>query len=136
VVLGPHAQPLLKQLLRQPCYPRLPEPYPLLQCVHEDDVASAVMLCLEKNARGAFNLATHDSFSFRDVIRGRHRLSLPLPMPVARAALDAAWKFTGWGGEPAWIDGLASTLLLNCRRAIAELGWRSTHSAAATLAQS
>ena len=135
VILGPNAQPLLKRLLRQPCYIRLPEPYPLLQCVHEDDVAQAVLLALTRDMSGAFNLAADDNFSFREAIRRRHRLSIPVPLSAARAGLNTAWKMFGWGGEPAWVEGLTRTLLLNCRRAAVELGWRSTYTAAAALAQ-
>lgn len=135
VVLGPNAQPLLKRLLKQPCYVRLPEPHPLLQCVHEDDVAQAVLLALARDVRGPFNLAVEDSFSFREAIRRRHPLSIPVPLSTARAGLNMAWKMFGWGGEPAWIEGLTRTLLLNCRRAAVELGWRSTYNAAEVLAQ-
>jgi len=134
VVLGPNAQPLLKRLLNQPCYVRLPEPHPLLQCVHEDDVAQAVLLALARDVKGPFNLAVEDNFSFREAIRRRHRLSIPLPLSTARAGLNMAWKMFGWGGEPAWIEGLTRTLLLDCRRAAVELGWRSTHNAASVLA--
>ncbi|MBI4196072.1 MAG: NAD-dependent epimerase/dehydratase family protein [Betaproteobacteria bacterium] len=136
VVLGPNAQPLLKCLLDQPFYVRMTEPYPSLQCVHEDDVAQAVLHALAQGASGPFNLATQDSFSFRDAIRSRHRVSVPLPLPIARAGLDVAWRISGWGGEPAWIEGLTRTLLLDCRRAATELGWRASRSAAQTLAQS
>ena len=135
VILGPHAQPLLKWLLRQPFYVRLPEPYPLLQCVHENDVAEAVLLALTRDARGPYNLATEDSFSFRDAIAGRRRASVPVPLSVARAGFNVAWKTSGWGGEPAWIEGLARPLVLDCRRARAELGWRARYSAAQVLAQ-
>jgi len=135
IILGPHAQPLLKQLLNQPCYVRLPRPHPRLQCVHEDDVAQAVMLCLERNVRGPFNLAVEDNFSFQEAINSRHRVSVPLPLSLARCSLNLAWKYTGWGGEPAWLDGLTKTLLINCRRAHVELGWRSRYSAAEVLAR-
>ena len=135
VILGPHAQPVLKQLLDQPCYLRLPDPQPRLQCVHEDDVARAILLCLERDVRGALNLAVEDDFSFRDAIRGQHRVRIPLPLFAARGALNLAWKLSGWGGEPAWIDGLTKTLLIDCRRAEAELGWRSQYSAAEVLAR-
>jgi nucleoside-diphosphate-sugar epimerase len=134
VILGPNAQPLLRRLLRLPCYPALPEPQPRLQCVHEDDVARAVMAALERDVRGPFNLAVEDSFTYRDAIRGRHRLALPVPMGAARAGLGLAWRRWGWGGEPAWLEGMAHTLLVNCRRAAIELGWRSRYDAAAVLA--
>jgi len=135
VILGPHAQPLLRQLLAQPFYLSLPEPQPLLQCVHEEDVAEAVLLALGSDARGPYNLAVEDSFNFRDAIRSRHRLRVPLPRAAARAGVELAWRFLGWGGEPAWVDGLAQTLMINCRRAAVELGWRSPRTAAAVLAE-
>lgn len=135
VVLGPHAQPVLRQLLNQPFYVRQPEPPALLQCVHEDDVAQAVCLALEREVRGPFNLATEDSFSFRDAIRRRHRLAIPLPPTVAAAGARLAWRMLGWGGEPAWVDGLSRSLLINCRRAALELGWQSSHSAEDVLMQ-
>ena len=135
VILGPNAQPLLRQLVRFPCYLALPEPQPRLQCVHEDDVARAVLLALQRDVRGPYNLAVEESFSYRDFIRGRHRLAVPLPPALASAGLRLAWRLWGWGGEPAWIEGVARTLLLNCRRAAVELGWRGRHDAAATLAE-
>jgi UDP-glucose 4-epimerase len=134
VILGPHAQPLLRQLLALPFYLALPDPQPLQQCVHEDDVAQAVLLALTRDVRGAFNLAVEGGFSYRDAVKRRHRVSIPLPRRVARAGLDLAWRGWGWGGEPAWIEGLGRTLLLNCRRAAVELGWTSRHDAAAVLA--
>jgi UDP-glucose 4-epimerase len=133
VILGQNAQPLLRQLLDLPCYPALPEPQPRLQCVHENDVARAVLLALHGDVSGPFNLAVEESFSYRDVIKSRHRISFPLPYSVARAGLDFAWQFWGWGGEPAWIEGLPRTLLLDCRRAATELGWTSRYDAAAVL---
>ena len=135
IILGPHASPALKALFRLPCYVRMPEPHPLLQCVHEDDVARAVMLALGTDVRGAFNLAVEDSFSFRDAVRRRHRLALPLPPSAARAGLAAARRWLGWSGDPAWVEKFTRTLLVNCRRAAVELGWRSTHDAASVLAQ-
>jgi UDP-glucose 4-epimerase len=134
VILGPNAQPLLRRLLELPCYPALAYPEPCLQCVHENDVAEAVLLALGRDVRGPFNLAVEDHFTYRSAIRSRHWLSVPVPLGAARAGLAFAWSRWGWGGEPAWINGLTSTLLLNCRRAAVELGWRSRHDAAAVLA--
>jgi nucleoside-diphosphate-sugar epimerase len=107
----------------------LRQPYPLLQCVHEDDVARAVLLALKSAARGAFNLATEETFSFREIIRKRHAIGIPVPLMLARAGLSVAWRLSGWGGESAWLHGLARTLTLDCRRARDELGWRSAATA-------
>ena len=133
VILGPHAQPLLQWLLRQPFYPRLPQPQPRLQCVHEDDVAGAILLCLQHDARGPYNLATAEHLNYRELIERRHRIALPLPLAAVRAGAKLAWLLSGWGGEPAWIEGLSATLLLDCRRARDELGWRPRYDLAALL---
>ena len=134
IMLGVHARPALKRLFRLPCYVRLPEPHPLLQCVHEDDVAQAMLLALGRDVRGAFNLAAEESFSFRDVVKRRHRIALPLPPLAARAGLTGARRWLGWSGDPGWVETVSRTLLVNCRRAAVELGWRSTHDAASVFA--
>ena len=135
LVVGPNARLAIKRLLRLPCYVRLPTPYPLLQCVHGDDVAHAVLLALGRGARGAFNLSVEDSFSYRDAVRRRHRLAVALPPAAARAGLGAARRWFGWDDELECAEALSRTLLVNCRRAAIELGWRSSHSAASALAQ-
>ncbi len=134
VILGPHAQPLLRTLLHLPLYVALPpHTRARLQCVHEDDVVRAILLALERDLRGPFNLAAADTFSYREFIQSRHRFALGLPQGLARAGLHAAWWLTGWGGEPAWVNGLARTLTLDCSRAARELGWQYRHDSAATL---
>lgn len=134
IILGPHCQPLLASILRQPFYVALPNPQPRLQCVHEDDVAEAIVAALFSGAHGPFNLAASDDYSVRDVIRARHRLALPLPFFVAKSALHAAWRMSGFGGEPAWLDGIRHTLTLDCARARQALGWAPRHDGAQTLA--
>ena len=135
VVLGPHARPALQRLFRLPFYVSAPEPHPLLQCVHENDAASAIVLALEHDVRGPFNLAIEDNFTLREIAKRRHRLAVPLPPFAARGGLRAARRWCGWDGDPAWLEIMTRTLLVNCRRAAVELGWRSTHDAASILAQ-
>ncbi|MGQ0749357.1 MAG: NAD-dependent epimerase/dehydratase family protein [Betaproteobacteria bacterium] len=132
-ILGPHAQPLLRRLLQQPFYLRLPDPPPLLQCVHEDDVARAVLLALAAKVRGPFNLSAPDAFSFRDAVQRDGRFSIGLPSGIARAGFKLAWRLFGWGGEPAWLEGLSRPLLLDCSRAASKLGWQAGYSAAAAI---
>ena len=133
IILGPAAQPLLKTIIQMPFYIQLPNPQPRLQCVHEEDVADAIMLSLFSHTHGAFNLAAPDSFSLRDVIRQQYRLAIPLPLSVARAGLQTAWKWFGAGGEPAWLDGVDKTLTLDCSKTQKELGWHPNFSAAEAL---
>lgn len=134
IILGLHCQPLLKSILRSPFYVGLREPQPQLQCVHEDDVAEAVVASLLQDVRGPFNLAAPGAYSVREVIRARHRFALPLPFFAAKAMLTAAWRVSGFGGEPAWLDGIRHSLTLDCGRARHELGWVPHHDARQTLA--
>lgn len=133
-ILGWHAQPLLRFLVRQPGYVRLPDPQPMLQCVDERDVAQAIRLCLNREVQGAFNLAGTARFSFRDLIENRHPRALGLSPGTSRLILQAAWWLTGLGGEPAWLDGLGKPLTLDCRLAQEALGWRPRYELSETLA--
>lgn len=134
ILLGPHCQPLLKQLLHQPCYPRLPNPQPRLQCAHEDDVADAISAGLFSPVSGSINLAAAGEYSFKQVIAARYRHPIALPFGLVKAALNVAWRLTGYGGEPAWLDGMQHTLTLDCVRAQSELDWRPKFTADAALA--
>jgi len=134
LILGPHCQPVLKQLPHQPCYPRLPDPQPRLQCVHEDDVVDAINAGLFNPISGPLNLAATDTFSFKEIIAARYRHPIPLPFGLVKAALNIAWHLTGYGGELAWIDGMRHTLTLDCAWAQSELGWQPKFTADAALA--
>ena len=125
IILGKHAQPLLLNLLRLPFYIRLPDPQPQLQCVHENDVARAILLALNHAAGGAYNLASNTSFSFRAAIIQRCRFAIALPASVARLSLGVICKSTGIGGETGWLDGVAKDLTLDCSKAQRELGWQA-----------
>lgn len=122
-IVGPHAQPFLKQLLRMPLYPRLPEPAPRLQCVHEEDVVAAIRLALFNPARGAFNLASADATEWRTLKRALHPIALPVPLPWLQRALAIGWRRFNWGTDPAWAAGLQHSLVLDTTRARKELGW-------------
>ena len=134
IILGPHCQPLLIKLLRQPCYVALGEPQPQLQCVHEDDVAQAIIASLLQAASGPVNLAAPGSYSFKQAIVQGHTRPLSISFSTAKMTLNLAWRFTGFGGEPAWLDGIRHTLTLDCSRATQVLAWQPKFDTQATLA--
>ncbi len=125
IILGQHAQPLLINLLRLPLYVQLPDPQPRLQCVHEDDVARAIVLALNAPPGGAYNLAAGPDFCLRDAIRQRHKVAVALPLALARLSLTLLCKMTGIGGEAGWMDGAPRSLTLDCGKAKRELGWQA-----------
>lgn len=119
VILGPHAHPFLKTLLRVPLYPNTGA---AVQCVHEDDVVHAIRLALFNVTRGAFNLACSDAHTYGAIYRQLHPLALPLPLAAVQALLRKAWRF-GYGTDPAWAQALRYSLKLDIRGARAGLGW-------------
>lgn len=124
IILGQHAQTLLVNILRQPFYVKLPDPQPLLQCIHENDVADAIIAALLTQAQGAYNLAANPCFSFRDAIKQHHRYAIAVSPQLAKSALNLIWRTTGVGGEIGWIEGVRNTLSLDCGKAEQELGWK------------
>lgn len=134
IILGPHCQPLLSKLLRQPCYVTLDEPQPPLQCVHENDVAQAIIASLLQPSCGPINLAAPGSYSFKQAIAQRHAHPLPISFNTAKITLNLAWRLTGFGGEPAWLDGIPHALTLDCSRAAQVLAWQPKFDTSATLA--
>ncbi len=124
IILGPNAHPLFAFILRQPFFPRLPDPQPLFQCVWEDDVAEAVLAALFSGMRGSFNLAAEPALPFRDMLQHVRCAALPVPMALIRLAHRALWRFTGVAGEPGWVDGLRYSLVIDSTRAQRELQWQ------------
>ncbi|MHB1585662.1 MAG: NAD-dependent epimerase/dehydratase family protein [Acidiferrobacteraceae bacterium] len=122
-ILGPHAQPILKQLATSRIYPLLPRPHPLIQCVHEEDVADALLHALfEPTATGAFNLATDDAESLRSVTRSRG-FAIGVPLPALHALASLSWWFGQDSTDPAWVAGLRHSLVLDTTRARDILRW-------------
>jgi UDP-glucose 4-epimerase len=60
---------------------------PLFHFMHEDDVAKAIQLSLEKNLRGVFNVAGPPPLPLSVIIRKAHRSALPLPEFVFTSVL-------------------------------------------------
>jgi nucleoside-diphosphate-sugar epimerase len=135
VILGPHVHPMIKRFLNQPFCLRLNEPQPLFQCIDGDDLAQAVILSLESDARGAYNLAAEESFTLREALGGRAWLTAGLPSSVVASAFRVAGRVLRWGADPGIVQAMSHPLLINCRRAIAELGWRCHYTAKAALAR-
>ena len=134
LIVGPHAHRVVRRALRQPFYPKLAQPHALFQCIHEDDLAQAVLLCLTSTARGAYNIATEDSFTLREAIRARRGFSVGVSRSTAGSFVNLANRYLSYDVDPVWLDRASHTLLINCRRAIAELGWRNRYTARQALA--
>jgi len=118
-IIGPNTASLLKRLLAARIYPRQQDPQPLLQCVHEDDVAEALRLALAGKVSGAMNLACSDAVPLKRMARLAHWITFPAPAPLVARRLERT--------EAGCFDALRQPLVLDSRRARKQLGWRPQH---------
>ncbi len=77
--LGPSKHGTLATYIDPPRVPTLMGFDPLFHFMHEDDVAQAILLALEKGIRGVFNVAGPAPLPLSVIIRSAGRMPLPLP---------------------------------------------------------
>jgi nucleoside-diphosphate-sugar epimerase len=122
------AGPLLPgSLLRPGRLPLVPWPAGLrFQALHANDVAEAYRLAVVGDGRGAYNVAADpviDAASIGEVLGSR---VVPVPGPLARVGLTAAWQLHLVPAEPTLLDLALQLPLLDTTRIRTELGWSPT----------
>src|SRR3954471_2360513 len=131
VVLG------LGRLLPPPLAPLLPLPLPGLAVafIHADDVADALERILDRRASGAFNLAAEPLMDGDALARALGTVRVPVPAPVLRTALSAAFHARLVPTEPGWLDLGLQAPALDSTRARTQLDWAPFHRGDEVLAQ-
>jgi nucleoside-diphosphate-sugar epimerase len=111
-------------LLRPRLVPLVPDIDGLrFQAVHTDDVADACRRALLNDVRGAFNLAGEPVLDPERLAQIFHARLVPVPRPLARAAVSLLWRLHLQPSPPGWLDLGLAVPLLDTTRARAELGW-------------
>ncbi len=110
--------------LRLPRVPTLLGFDPMLQPIHERDVADAIITALRPGARGVYNVAGPGAVPLSTIIEVLGRRRLKLPHPLATPLLSAAFRF-GLSGYPvAELDFIRYVCMVDDARARTELGLR------------
>lgn len=110
--------------LRRPRVPTLLGFDPMLQPIHERDVADAVLAALRPGVRGIYNIAGPGAVPLSTMIQVLGRERLRLPHPLATPALSAAFRL-GLSSYPvAELDFIRYVCMVDDSRAQSELGWR------------
>lgn len=124
LIVGRHAAPSVRALLRTPFSLRFAGRTPRLQCVHVDDVAKAILRAIEHpDVTGAFNLACVDAAPFAEMQRRAGGGQVPLPLAAAYQWCRLARRF-GNAADPAWLEWLRHDVVLDSSRARRRLDWR------------
>ena len=107
----------------------------VIQAVHSDDVADAVVRVLERRAGGAFNLAAEPPLMRDDIAQTLGARPVHVPKPVLRTATMLGWRSRLQPLDPGWIDLAFAVPLMDSGRARRELGWSPSVSAKDALAE-
>jgi nucleoside-diphosphate-sugar epimerase len=96
----------------------------VVQCIHADDVASAIDLALASETTGALNLAGEPIVTRRLLADALQARAVHVPSHVLRMVTAATWRAHLQPLEPGWIDLAFAVPLMDTSRAHNELGWR------------
>jgi UDP-glucose 4-epimerase len=86
-VLGPSVNNPATRMLSRRVVPTLLGFDPLWQAIHEDDAAAALHLALESDAQGELNVVADGVLALSGLVHEAGGHALPLPLPLAKAAL-------------------------------------------------
>lgn len=99
-----------------------------LPIVRDEDVADAVLLALQSEARGAFNLSADELLDAAALAHAGGMRLVRLPTSAFGGALRLAPVLERLGAarrfDPAWLDAADIELVVSSERARRELGWK------------
>ncbi len=96
---------------------------PMVQVVHQDDVAQAIQRALTPGARGIFNLAGPPPVSLSKLIRTVGRPTVSIPYTLGRSMLSAAWRWRLSSFPAPELDHIKYVCMVDDRRAREQLAF-------------
>lgn len=107
----------------------------VVQGVHPDDVADAVVRVLERGSTGAFNLAAEPPLTRDDIAKVMRAAPVHVPAAALRLLTALTWRARLQPLDPGWVDLAFAVPLMDASRAREELGWRPGTDAREALAE-
>jgi len=106
---------------------------PMIQIIHEADVADAIVAALAPGVRGIFNVAGPGHLPLSQVLRALGRRTVPIPHPLAKPLWSVAFRL-GLSSYPvAEFDFIRYVCMVDGSRAGRELGFQPAHTLAETI---
>ncbi len=106
---------------------------PMVQLIHEEDVARALILALRPGARGVYNLTGPGEVPLSAVLRELGRRPVPLPHLLLRPALRRLFAAGLVSFPPEELDHILYLCVVDGSRAARELGWAPRHTLRETI---
>jgi UDP-glucose 4-epimerase len=131
--LGPTVQNFVAAFFSRPVAPAILGFDPLLQLVHEDDVADAFKLAVDEDAPGVYNIAGDGVLPYSTVRALMGKLTLPLPHFVARPLARALWTVQVADAPAGFVDFMRFMCVADTARARRKLGFAPRYDIRATI---
>ena len=114
--------------LRLPRIPLLMGFDPMIQAIHEEDMADAIVLSLTDGVRGVLNVAGPGEYPLSVLIRETGKPTLPIPHPLARYMLKKLWQFHLTSFPVPELAHIQYSCMVDGRRARRLMGFRPRYS--------
>lgn len=128
-VVGPNIQNYVKQYLSRTLSPCVLGHDPLVQLVHEDDALAALLLAVERDVSGVFNIASEGLLRLSTAVRLAGGLPVPVPYATLRRVASVLWALQLCEAPAPFVALLRYLCVLDTARARRELGFRSRFNA-------
>jgi len=114
--LGYYVHSAIGRYLRQRYVPSIMGFNPMMQFIHEEDVAEAVALALQSGTHGVFNLTGPGAVPLKVAIREAGSTAIPFPEPVARNFFRELFRWGLYHTPPGAMNFLKYPCTLDGRR--------------------
>lgn len=122
-LLGPTVSNMYTRFLSRPMAPVLMGHDPLMQFVHEQDAAYALISAVGSTVTGPLNIVGKGVLPYTTVLALLGRVPLPMPQVAARQLTKLLWATQIAGSPPSFLDFLLYPCVADGSRAQALLGY-------------
>ena len=101
---------------------------PMLQLVHQEDAARAMVEALRPGLKGVYNVVGPGEVPLSAVLRELGRTPIPVPHPIARPLLGTLFRYRLANFPPPELDHIQFLCMVDGSRWTADVGWVPEHS--------
>ena len=106
---------------------------PMVQLIHVEDAARAMIEALRPQARGVYNVVGPGEVPLSAVLRELGRTPIPVPHPLARPVLNALFKYRLADFPGPELDHIQFVCAVDGSRWVKELNWKPRYSMKETI---
>ena len=101
---------------------------PMLQLIHQEDAARAMVEALRPGLKGVYNVVGPGEVPLSAVLRELGRTPIPVPHPIARPLLGTLFRYRLANFPPPELDHIQFLCMVDGSRWRSDVGWVPQHS--------